>query len=109
MAAQRKYAPELIDRAVRMVVEKRHGTPGRPGIIREVGDLLGIHPEALRHWVNKADAEAGYQPPAACGESERIRQLEEENAELRRTNEVLKVAAAFFAAELAPRSRGPLG
>ncbi|MFF3911734.1 transposase [Streptomyces sp. NPDC001848] len=93
----------LIERAVRMVAEKQRETPGRPGVIREVGDLLGIHPEALRHWVKKHDAQAGPQAAAARGESERIRQLEKENAELRRANEILKAAAAFFAAELDPR------
>jgi len=103
MPAQRKYPEELIERAVRMVAEKRRQTPGRPGIIREVGDLLGIHPEALRHWVKKADAAADPQAVAAKAESDRIRQLERENAELRRANSILKAAAAFFAAELDPR------
>ncbi|WNM33732.1 transposase [Streptomyces sp. Li-HN-5-11] len=77
---------------------------GRPGIIRSVGDLLGIHPEALRHWVKTHDAQAAPQAVAARDESERIRRLEKENAELRRANEILKAAAAFFAAELDPRS-----
>jgi transposase len=86
-----------------MVAEKRRESPGRPGIIREVGDLLGIHPEALRHWVKKADAQADPQAVAAARESERIRQLEKENAELRRANDILKAAAAFFAAEPDPR------
>lgn len=103
MPAQRKYPPELIERAVRMVADKQRETPKRPGIIREVGDLLGIHPEALRHWVKKHDAQADPQAAAARDESERIRQLEKENADLRRANEILKAAAAFFAAELDPR------
>jgi transposase len=77
MPAQRKYPPELIERAVRMVLDKQRETPGRQGILREVGDLLGIHPEALRHWVK--------------------------NAELRRANGILKAAASSFAAELDPR------
>ena len=93
MPAQRKYPEELIERAVRMVAEKRRQTPGRPGIIREVGDLLGIHPEALRHWVKKADAAADPQAVVAKAESDRIRQLERENAELRRANGILKAAA----------------
>jgi transposase len=100
MAAQRRYPPELIERAVRMVADKRRETPDRPGIIREVGDLLGIHPEALRHWVNKADVDAGARPGTTSRDTERIRQLEKENAELRRANGILKSAAAFFAAEL---------
>ena len=76
---------------------------GTAGIIREVGDLLGIHPEALRHWVKRADAAADPQVVAAKAESDRIRQLERENAELRRANGILKAAAAFFAAERDPR------
>ncbi|WP_443078420.1 transposase [Streptomyces sp. NBC_01723] len=102
MPAQRKYPPELIERAVRMVAEKRREAPGRPGIIREVGDLLGIHPEALRHWVKRHEVQADPQATVARDESERVRRLEKENAELRRANEILK-AAAFFAAELDPR------
>ncbi|MGP3926981.1 transposase [Streptomyces sp. 8N616] len=102
-ACQRKYPPELIERAVRMVAEKQRETQGRPGIIREVGDLLGIHPQALRHWVKKDEARRDPQAAAACRESERIRQLEKENAELRRANDILKAAAAFFAAGLDPR------
>ncbi|MFJ9867762.1 transposase [Streptomyces sp. NPDC101165] len=94
MPAQRKYPPELIERAVRMVADKQRETPGRPGIIREVGDLLGIHREALRHWVKKHDAQAAPQAADARDESVRIWQLEKENAELRWANETLKAAAA---------------
>lgn len=103
MPAQRKYPAELIERTVRMVADKQRQTPGRPGSIREVGDLLGIHPEALRHWVKKAQAQAEPDAVAVEQERERIRELEKEVAELRRANEILKAAAAFFAAELDPR------
>ncbi|MEU0184295.1 transposase [Streptomyces sp. NPDC006207] len=95
MPAQRKYPAELIERAVRMVAEKQRQSPGRSGIIREVGDLLGIHPEALRHWVKKAEAQADPQAAAAQQERERIRELEKEVTELRRANEILKAAAVF--------------
>ncbi|MFJ5220790.1 transposase [Streptomyces sp. NPDC088354] len=90
MAAQRKYPAELIGRAVRMVAEKQRQSPGRSGILQEVGDLLGIHPEALRHWVKKAEAQADPQAAAAQQERERIRDLEKEVTELRRANEILK-------------------
>jgi transposase len=102
-ACAEEVPEELIERAVRPVAEKKRQTPGRPGILREVGDLLGIHPEALRHWVKKADAQADPQAVAARAESERIRELERENAELQRAKGILKAAAAFFAAELDPR------
>ncbi|MGC5002640.1 transposase [Streptomyces sp. DT203] len=102
MPAPRKYPPELIERGVRMVIEVRSGNPGRSGIVRQVGELLGIHPEVLRHWVNKADAEPGGGPHAAEGGIVRVRQLEKENADLRRINGILKAAAVLFAAELEP-------
>ncbi|MGW7244644.1 transposase [Streptomyces sp. NPDC054804] len=102
MPAPRKYPPELIERGVRMVLERRPDSPGRSGIVKQVGDLLGIHPEVLRHWVNKADAEAGRKPHAAASATARVRQLEKENADLRRLNGILKAAAVLFAAELEP-------
>ena len=82
MPVQTATAPELIERAVGVVLDKRRETTGRQGIVREVGDLLGIHPEALRHWVKKADVDAGRRPGATSSEAERIRELERENAEL---------------------------
>ncbi|MGW5766555.1 transposase [Streptomyces tendae] len=103
MPAPRKYPPELIERGVRMVIEMRPDNPGRSGIVRQVGELLGIHPEVLRHWVNKADAESGQNFPAAASAAARVRQLEKENADLRRLNGILKAAAVLFAAELEPR------
>ncbi|MFG2917016.1 hypothetical protein ACGF0D_29530, partial [Kitasatospora sp. NPDC048298] len=60
MPAPRKYPPELIERGVQMVVEQKRAEPGRSGIVRAVGELLGIHPEVLRHWVNKADFIGSY-------------------------------------------------
>jgi len=95
----------LIERAVRMVVDKQCETPGRQGIIREVGDLLGIHPEASRHWVKKADVDAGRRPGATSSEAGRIRELERENAEPRRANGILKAAASFFGSPVASVGR----
>ncbi|MFG2546957.1 transposase [Streptomyces sp. NPDC048594] len=103
MPAPRKYPPELIERAVRMVIEMRTMSTGRSGIMRQVGELLGIHPEVLRHWVKKADAEAGQNTETAASATARIRQLEKENADLRRLNGILKAAAVLFAAELEPK------
>ncbi|MGV9892993.1 transposase [Streptomyces tendae] len=102
MPAPRKYPPELIERGVRMVVEMRPGSPGRSSVMRQVGDLLGIHPEVLRHWVKKADANASSNAYTAASVTARVRQLEKENAELRRINSILKAAAVLFAAELEP-------
>lgn len=103
MPAPRKYPPELIERAVRMVTEMRSTSPGRSGLVRQVGELLGVHPEVLRHWVKKADAEAGRNAETAVDATARVRQLEKENADLRRLNGILKAAAVLFAADLEPR------
>lgn len=102
MPAARKYPPELIERGVQMVVELRSADPGRSGIVRQVGELLGVHPEVLRHWVKKADMAAGRSSPAAASTTDRVRQLEAENADLRRINAILKAAAVLFAAEIEP-------
>ncbi|MGV9222940.1 transposase [Streptomyces albogriseolus] len=99
MPAPRKYPPELIERGVQMVAAIRHGDPDRPGVIRQVGELLDIHPEVLRHWVKKADAE-NEKSRAAGPEALDLRRLERENAELRRVNSILKAAAILFAAEI---------
>ncbi|WP_443062148.1 transposase [Streptomyces sp. NBC_00386] len=100
MPAPRKYPPELIERAVGMVIELRSASPGRSGLVRQVGELLGVHPEVLRHWVKKADAESGLNTETAAGATVRVHQLEKENADLRRLNGILKAAAVLFAAEL---------
>ncbi|WP_030379213.1 MULTISPECIES: transposase [unclassified Streptomyces] len=100
MPAPRKYPDELRERAVREV-----RTTGRP--IAHVAKDLGIHKEALRSWVRQAEADAGERDDRlTTAEREELRQLRRENAELRRANEILKAASAFFAAELdRPRPR----
>jgi len=98
MPAQRKYPDELRERAVAEVFAS-----ARP--IAQVARDLGIHKEALRHWVRRAEAD---RTPAAARvlptdvEAE-LRALRKENAELKRANEILKAASAFFARELDPR------
>ncbi|WP_435862011.1 IS3 family transposase [Streptomyces sparsogenes] len=94
MPAPRKYPDELRERAVREV-----RTSGRP--IAHVAKDLGIHKEALRGWVRQAEADSGERDDRlTSAEREELRQLRRENAELRRANEILKAASAFFAAEL---------
>ena len=61
---------------------------------------MGVHKETLRIWVRRAQVDAGQRPGLTSEERERLRQLERENKELRRANEILKSASAFFAAEL---------
>ena len=100
MSAPRKYPHELRDRAVRMVFEIRQQTGGQPGAIARVADQLGIHREALRGWVRQAEVDQGDRPGVPSAEQQRIAELEREVRELRRANEILKAASAYFAAEL---------
>ena len=94
MSAPRKYPDELRERAVRLVFES-----GRP--IARVARDLGVHKEALRHWVRQAEADAGTRNDRlTSGERERLRELEREVRELRKANEILKAASVFFAKEL---------
>ena len=107
MSAPRKYPPELRDRALRMVFEIRQQTGQRVGAIARVADQLGINREALRGWVRQAEVDQGDRPGVPTAEQRRITELERENRELRRANEILKAASAYFAAELdRPRTRG---
>lgn len=99
MPAHRKYPPEQRERAVAYVIES-----GRP--TRQVADELGIKYESLRRWVNQAEADIGKRPGLTTDERKRIKELEREVKELRRTNEILKSASAFFAKELdQPRTK----
>ncbi|MBB6038671.1 transposase [Phytomonospora endophytica] len=70
-------------------------------VIRQLAMQLGIHPEALRNWIRQAEADAGHRSDrATTAETEELRRLRKENAELKRANEILKAASAFFASEL---------
>lgn len=105
MAPPKKYPDELRERATRMVLEARRDPAAATGAIKRIADQLGIHPEALRTWVKRAEIDAGDRPGTTTGDAERIAQLERENRELRRANAILKSASAFFAAELDRPSR----
>ena len=77
----------------------------RHGAVGKVAKQLGIGPASLRHWVDQAEIDAGTRPGLSTVDRERIRELERENFELRRANEILKSAATFFGAELDRRSK----
>ena len=98
MAAPRKYPEELRERAIRMAVDLRRDPATRTGALRRVGDQLGIDPETLRNWVSQAEIDQGHRPGVTTTEAQRIAELERENKELRRANEILRTASAFFAA-----------
>lgn len=107
MAKTRIYPVELKQRAVAMVRDlERELGPGR-GAIARVAKHLGLNAETVRHWVRQDDA--GRRPSgervagSAADKDARIAELERENRELRRANDILKAASAFFAQEMNPR------
>jgi transposase len=97
----KRYPAELRERAVRMVqetIEQHNGE--RFGVVSRVARQLGIGEESLRAWVKQAEVDGGKRPGVTSEERRRIVELEREVRELRRANEILKSASAFFAAEL---------
>jgi transposase len=100
MPALKKYPSELKERAVRLVVDARGGPGGDRGACTRVGQQLGIPPDTLRGWVQRAEIDQGLRPGTTTDDASRIAELERENRELRRANAILKSASAFFAAEL---------
>lgn len=101
MAAPKKYPDELRARAVRLY---RESDP-KP-VIRQLARQLGVHHEALRNWIRQAEADAGERPDRPTTDmAEENKRLRQEVAELRRANEILKAASAYFAAELDPTRR----
>jgi transposase len=103
-STQRRYPPELKERAVRLVRETAAEQGERHGAITRVARSLGIGAESVRLWVRQAEIDDGERAGLTTEERVRLKELERENRELRRANEILKSASAFFAAELDRRS-----
>jgi transposase len=103
MVSRKPHPAELRERAVNMVFELRAETENARGSIARVGHQLGINTETLRNWVNKAEVDSGQRPGITAEDKKRIAELEREVRELRRANEILKAASAYFARELDPR------
>jgi transposase len=101
MARSSTYPRELRERAVRMVAEVTPDYPSPCAAMQVVASKLGIgSTETLRKWIQQAEVDAGQRPGLSSQEHAEIRRLKREVAELRRANEILKAASAFFAAEL---------
>ena len=100
---QPPYPAELRERAVRMVLQTRAERGDSFGVITDVARQLGVGAESLRIWVRRAEIDSGKRPGTSTADRQRIAELERENRELRRANEILKAASAFFARELDPR------
>ena len=103
MTKATRYPPELRERAMRLVREHRGEHPSEWAAIGSIAKKLGMTPETLRKWLRRDAVDHGQRPGVTSGERERIRDLERENRELRRANEILKAASVFFARELDPR------
>jgi transposase len=101
-----KYSPELRERAVRMVFDQTPEHSSQWAAMRSVAEKIGCAVEVLRRWVRQAERDTGKRPGLTTDERQRLTQLERENFELKRANEILKKAAAFFAqAELDRRAK----
>jgi len=83
-----------------MALDARKDPATSTGAIKRIAEQLGVHPEALRTWVKRAEVDGGLRPGTTSEDGARIGQLERENRELRRANTILRQASAFFAAEL---------
>src|ERR1700728_1306902 len=97
------YPPEVRERAVRMVFDHQGEYSSQWKAIESIAAKLSINHETLRIWVRRAETDAGERPGLSTDERARMKELEKENSELRRANEILKAASAFFARELDPR------
>jgi transposase len=97
MKKSSKFSPEVRERAVRMVQEHRGEYPSLWAAIESIAPKIGCVPQTLLEWVKQAEVDAGARPGTSTAEHDRIKELEREVRELRRANEILKLASAFFA------------
>ncbi len=106
MGRPSRYSPEVRERAVRLVLEHESQYESQWAAIRSVASKIGCSPETLRKWLRQAERDAGRRPGLSTEERERLKELERDNRELKRANEILRKAAAYFAqAELDRRAR----
>ena len=96
----RKYSPEMRERALRMLAEARPEHPTMMSAVCHMAGLLGMSPETLRLWQRRYEVDAGVRPALTTDAAAEIKRLQKENAELRKANEILNAASVFFAKEL---------
>ena len=106
MARQRKYSPEVRERAIRMVREHGPEPPSQWAAITSIAGKFGCTAETLRNWVRQAERDSGQRGGLTTNERQRLKELERDNRELTRANEILRKASAYFAqAELVRRPK----
>ena len=106
MARPSRFSPEVRDRAIRMVLEQQDKHDSQRAAITSIAEKIRCNAEPLRSWVRQAERDAGQRPGLTTDDRARLKALERKNFELRRANEILKKAAAFFAqAELDRRPK----
>ena len=101
----KRYPREVRERAVRLVREHAGEHESEWAAMVSIAEKIGCTAETLRKWVRQAQVDGGARPGTSTADAERIKELERENRELRRSNEILKAASAFFARELDPQPR----
>ena len=97
MNKSNKFSPEVRERAVRMVQEHRGEYPSLWAAVESIAPKIGCVPQTLLEWVKRTEIDAGSRPGTTTTEAQRIKDLERENKELRRANDILRTASAFFA------------
>jgi transposase len=92
-----KFSPEVVERAVRMVFDAKDQYPSQWAAIESIAGKIGCTAETLRRWVRQGERDVGVREGPTTAEQQRVKELEREVRELRRANEILKLASAFFA------------
>ncbi len=106
MTRKSRYSQEVRERAARMVFEHEREHGSQWATIRSIAEKIGCTPETLRTWVRKTEIDSGRRDGQTSDERDRLKALERENRELRRANEILRKASAYFAqAELDRRPK----
>jgi transposase len=97
MNTSKRYSPEVRERAVRMVLEQQTEHSSQWATIQSIASKLGCTSETLRRWVRQTERDLGIRNGMTSADRERLKKLERENRELKRANEILRKASAFFA------------
>jgi transposase len=97
MNKSNKFSPEVKERAVRLVQEHRGEYPSLWAAVESIAPKIGCVPQTLLEWVKRAEVDVGERPGTTTAEAQRMKDLERENKELRRANDILRTASAFFA------------